>query len=71
MPSASPSLSLSLSTLPTTVASDKKASQGEPTIRFTTVKKLFQAINHVSGDYLVVTGMKKFIYTFKILYTNY
>lgn len=48
------------------------ASQGEPTIRFTNVKELLQAINNrVSGDCVLVTGMEKFIYTFKILYTNY
>ncbi|KAI0449763.1 hypothetical protein F5B21DRAFT_31947 [Xylaria acuta] len=57
MASASPFLSLSLSTLPTTVASDKRASQGEPTIRFTNVKELLQAINRVSGDCLVVTDV--------------
>ncbi|KAJ8127739.1 hypothetical protein O1611_g5898 [Lasiodiplodia mahajangana] len=54
MASASAPLSLSLSTLPTTVASDRRASQDEPTIRFTNVKELLQAINRVPGDYLVV-----------------
>ncbi|KAI0829543.1 hypothetical protein F5Y06DRAFT_282605 [Hypoxylon sp. FL0890] len=53
MPSESPSIS----TLPATVASDKKASQGEPTIRFTNVKELLQAINRISGDYLIVTDV--------------
>lgn len=57
MASASPRLSLSPSTLPTTAASDKEAFQGEPTIRFTDVKELLQAINRVSGDYLVVTDV--------------
>ncbi|KAI8635460.1 hypothetical protein F5Y19DRAFT_12195 [Xylariaceae sp. FL1651] len=57
MSSTLPSFSLSLSTLPTTVASDKKGSQGEPTIRFTNVKELLQMIDRVSGDYLVVTDV--------------
>ena len=57
MPSESPFLS----TLPATVASNKEASQGEPTIRFTNVKELLQAINRISGDYLIVTGIEKSI----------
>ncbi len=29
----------------------------EPTIRFTSIKKLFDELHNVSGDVLVVTGM--------------
>lgn len=43
---------LSLSPSATSVAL-----QDEPTVRFTNVKKLFQAINSVSGNFLVVTSM--------------
>ncbi|KAJ2990493.1 hypothetical protein NUW58_g2918 [Xylaria curta] len=39
------------------MASGKRASQGEPTIRFTNVKELLQATNRVSGDCLVVTDV--------------
>ncbi|KAI1176068.1 hypothetical protein F4777DRAFT_597860 [Nemania sp. FL0916] len=52
-----PPLPLSLSIPPTTVASDQRASQGEPTIRFTNIQELHQAIHRLSGDCLVVTDV--------------
>jgi hypothetical protein len=45
---------LSISTPPTSVASD---TQPPPTIQFTNIKKLCQAIDQVSGDFLIVQSV--------------
>ncbi len=41
----------SVSTLPTSVASQDDSA---PTLKFTNIKALFQAIRRVSGDFLIV-----------------
>ncbi|KAL2199410.1 hypothetical protein P885DRAFT_67439 [Corynascus similis CBS 632.67] len=53
---ASPSVSvsaLSASTVPTSV--DSKQDEDTTTIPFTTIQDLFEVINHIDGDFLIVT----------------
>ncbi|KAH8888733.1 hypothetical protein GQ53DRAFT_653456 [Thozetella sp. PMI_491] len=54
MASASASPSFSVSTLPTTVASDVDQRDDMPTIQFTNIEDLFEAVKQVQGDFLIV-----------------